>query len=91
MGKVAVRVQPGASKSRVVGRLGDEWKIAISAPPVDGKANEALLALLGKLCGVPRSQVELLHGAGGRRKLFEIRGLDSDAIDRLLESQNTTK
>ena len=58
---------------------------------MDGKANEVLVALLAKLCGVPRAQVELLHGAGGRRKLFEIHGLDSDAIDRLLESQNTTK
>lgn len=64
-----------------MGRAGEEWKIAVAAPPVDGKANKALTALLGKLCGAPRSSVTLLHGAGGRRKLFEIDGVESAAID----------
>ena len=91
MGKVAIRVQPGASKSRVVGRVGDEWKIAVSAPPVDGKANQAMIALLSAICGVPRAQVELLHGAGGRRKLVEIHGLDSEAIDSLLGSEQANQ
>lgn len=84
MGRVAVRAQPGASKNRVVGRLGDEWKIAVNAPPVDGKANQALTVLLSAICNVPRAEIELLHGAGGRRKLFEIHGLESEAIDSLL-------
>ena len=81
MGRVAVRVQPGAAKQRVVGRVGDAWKVAVAEPPVDGKANAACIRLLAQVCGASRSQVTLLHGAGGRGKLFEIQGVDDDAID----------
>lgn len=86
MGMVAIRTQPGASREKVVGRVGEDWKVAVSAPPVDGKANKALIALLASLCGVPKSQVTLRHGAGGRRKLFEIEGLEDEAIERILAS-----
>ncbi len=84
MGRVAVRAQPGAAKDRVVGKIGDDWKIAVKAPPVAGKANQALTELLALLCGVAASQVELAHGASGRRKLFEIKGLETAEIDRRL-------
>ncbi|MBI1357940.1 MAG: DUF167 domain-containing protein [Acidobacteria bacterium] len=84
MGRVALRVQPGAAKQRVVGRIGEAWKVAVAAPPVDGKANDACIRLLAEICGSARSQITLLHGASSRSKLFEIKGMDDDAIDRRL-------
>ncbi len=84
MGRVAVRAQPGAAKDRVVGKIGDDWKLAVKAPPVDEKANEAITTLLASLCRVAASQVELLRGASGRRKLFEIQGLENAEIERRL-------
>ena len=61
---LAVKVQPGASRERIVGLLGDAVKIAVSAPPEKGKANQAVEKLLAREFGLPTGQVEV--GAGGR-------------------------
>lgn len=84
MARVTLRVQPGASRDRVVGQHGDGWKIAVQAPPVDGKANAACIALLAELCGVAKSQVVLVHGAASRTKTFEIAEVAADEIERRL-------
>lgn len=72
---MAVRAQPGAKKDAVLGRHGDALKMAVTAPPEDGRANAALVECLKKLLGVKRSQVELLSGERSRNKVFLIRGL----------------
>ena len=77
---LAVHVQPGAKKSGVVGEHGDALKIRLAAPPVDGKANAALIAWAAAALGVPRSQVELLHGASGRQKVLGVRFDDAAAL-----------
>jgi uncharacterized protein (TIGR00251 family) len=82
MGRIAVRVQPGASRRRVVGKVGDEWKIAVTAPPAGGKANQACIELLAEVCGVPKSAVTLVAGASSRRKIFEVEGLEPEAIEK---------
>ncbi|MFQ5644040.1 MAG: DUF167 family protein [Thiogranum sp.] len=63
-----IRVQPGASRDEITGPVGDRLKIRLTTPPVDGKANKHLLAFLAKQCGVGKSRVELLSGAGARNK-----------------------
>ncbi len=72
---LAVRAQPGAKKDAVLGRHGDAVKIAVTAPPEDGRANAALVEYLKSWLGVKRSQVELLSGEKNRNKVFLIRGL----------------
>lgn len=87
MGRITLRVQPGASRRRVVGKVGDEWKIAVTAPPVDGKANQACEELLAELCGVPKSAARLVTGASSRRKTFEIDGREPAEIETCLATQ----
>jgi uncharacterized protein (TIGR00251 family) len=70
-----VRAQPGARKAGVVGEQAGALKVAVTAPPEDGRANKALVEVLRKALGVKRSQVELLSGATNRDKRFLIRGV----------------
>ena len=70
-----VRAQPGARKAGVLGEQGGALKVAVTAPPEDGRANKALTEALRDLLNLKRSQVELLSGATGRDKKFLIRGL----------------
>jgi uncharacterized protein (TIGR00251 family) len=72
---LAVRAQPGAKKDAVLGRHGDALKVAVTAPPEDGRANAALVEYLKSWLGVKRSQVQLLSGERNRHKVFLIRGL----------------
>jgi hypothetical protein len=65
---LAVRAQPRARRDAFVGLVGDEMKVALKAPPVDGKANECLLRFLAKALDVPRADVALLSGAQSRSK-----------------------
>lgn len=70
---LTLRVQPRASKDEIVGPHGeDALKVRITAPPVDGKANQHLIAFLAKSFGVAKGQVTLLKGDSGRDKRFAI-------------------
>jgi uncharacterized protein len=73
--RIAVKVQPGASRDRLVGKTGDEWKIALTAPPVEGRANRACTEFLARLLEVPRSAVTIVRGETSRRKLIQIEGM----------------
>ena len=74
--RIAVRVQPGARTEALVGRLANgQWKLAVTAPPEDGRANEAVVELLCGLLGVKRRQLELKRGAASRSKVFQVTGL----------------
>lgn len=78
-----IRVVPRASKTEVQGVFGDMLKIRLQAPPVDGKANAALVEFLADTLGIAKSSVVLLSGETGRAKRVLIRGLDEAAIRRL--------
>ncbi|MDO6617582.1 DUF167 family protein YggU [Pseudomonadota bacterium] len=65
-------IQPKASRDKIVGLHGDEIKIAITAPPIDGKANSHLIKYLAKAFKVPKSDVMLLKGLQGRHKQVKI-------------------
>ena len=77
---LAVRAQPGARKAGVVGEQAGALKVAVTAPPEDGRANQALVELLRDWLGLKRSQVELAGGATSRNKQFLIRGLTPDGL-----------
>jgi hypothetical protein len=69
---VTLHIQPGAKRSEVAGLHGDALKIRLAAPPVDGKANAALLEFLAAAFDVPLKQVTLKQGASSRRKVVEV-------------------
>jgi uncharacterized protein (TIGR00251 family) len=71
---LALYVQPRASRTRIVGLHDGRLKVALAAPPVDGKANKALTVFLAGLLGVSRSSLRLLSGESGRRKTLLVEG-----------------
>ncbi len=70
-----VRVAPRASRSRVIGVQDGALKVALTAPPVDGAANEALRKLLAKTLGVSKSDVEIVRGDRARIKVLRVHGI----------------
>ena len=83
--RLAVRVQPGARREALLGRLGSgEWKLAVTAPPEDGRANDAVVELLAELLGLKRRQVSVARGLSSRSKQIEVEGLgEAEAEERL--------
>jgi uncharacterized protein (TIGR00251 family) len=82
--RLAVRVAPKASRSRVVGLADDGvLKVQVAAPPEDGKANAALIEALAAALGVPRRDVVLASGAAARRKLVDVAGDPARLLARI--------
>jgi uncharacterized protein (TIGR00251 family) len=81
---LTLHIQPGAKRSDIAGEHGDALRIRLAAPPVDGKANAALVDFLAARLGVPKAAITLLHGQASRRKVLEVRGALSDPLRRLL-------
>jgi len=82
--RLRLRVSPGASRSHVVGRHGEAWKVRVAAPPEDGKANDAALDLLADVLRVPRGRIELVSGRTARDKVVALRGLSADEAGKRL-------
>ncbi len=82
---VRVHVQPGAGRNAIVGRHGDALKVKVGAPPADGRANAAVLALLAKSLGVAPAQVTLESRPSSRSKRIRVAGITGPEVDRLLE------
>jgi uncharacterized protein (TIGR00251 family) len=80
----AVRVVPRASRDEMAGIHGDALKIRLTAPPVEGRANEALVAFLARRLGVRRSHVEIVAGATSRRKTIRVIGLWPQEVEERL-------
>lgn len=81
---LAVHVQPRASRNEIAGLQGEELRLRLTSPPVDGAANQLCCEYLAKLCGLPRSRVELLGGARSRHKRLLLRGLSLAEARRAL-------
>jgi uncharacterized protein (TIGR00251 family) len=76
---LAVRAQPGAKKTAITGVYGEgdaaQLKIAVQAPPIEGRANEALIAFLAEFFSLSRKNIEVLSGGSSRSKVFLLRSL----------------
>lgn len=72
---IKVRVQPRAAKNQVAGVMDGAVKVRLTAPPVDGAANKACCEFLAGLFGVPKSNVEIIHGLTGRNKTVRVAGV----------------
>ncbi|TAL09510.1 MAG: DUF167 domain-containing protein [Nitrospirae bacterium] len=81
---LSVRVQPRASRNEVAGLVGDQLKIKLTAPPVEGEANDACLKFLADLLDLAPSRLEILRGEHSRTKLIRITGLTQAEVTALL-------
>lgn len=82
--RLTVRLTPRASRDEVAGEREGTLLVRVTAPPVDGAANEALVRLLAKVLRVPRGDVLIVSGATSRTKVVEIAGLDEGEVRRRL-------
>jgi uncharacterized protein (TIGR00251 family) len=80
---LTLHIQPGARKTEIAGQHGDALKIRLAAPPVDGKANEALIKFFADALGLPKSAVTIKSGQTSRRKALEVIGGDARQIAAL--------
>ena len=85
--RMRVRVIPRSGKNLI------EWeegglKVRLTAPPVEGAANEALVALLAQCLGLPKRDIQIVHGTTGRHKIVEITGMTVEAIEKKIEEKS---
>ena len=87
---LAVRAQPGAKKTAILGIYGEgaaaQLNIAVQAPPLEGRANEALIAFLAQNFSLPKNAVKLISGELSRSKVFLLQGISLTQATRVLEA-----
>lgn len=83
---IHIHAQPGAKRTEVVGLHGDCLKVRLASPPVDGKANDCLIAFLARRLGVKKSQVSIARGMNSRRKTVQV-AAPGVRVDALLEPE----
>lgn len=76
----AVKVHPRAKKNAITGELSDALKVSLTAPPIDGKANQACIEFFAKLLKVPRSSVTIASGQSSRQKVIRVIGLSAEEV-----------
>jgi uncharacterized protein len=84
--RVPLRVSPGSTRSVIVGRYGNAWKVRIAAPPQEGRANDALVDLLARSLGIARTSIRVVAGLSSRDKVVEVTGLTLADAERRLDS-----
>jgi hypothetical protein len=91
---LAVRAQPGAKKTAITGIYGEgvaaQLKIAVHAPPLEGRANQALTTYLAELFSLPKNAVELVNGELSRSKVFLLRGVSAERAAAVLKVHSFT-
>jgi len=76
----AVKVHPRAKRNAITGEVGDALKLSLTAPPIEGRANEACVEFLAKLLKLPRSSVTIASGHSSRRKVIRVVGLSAEEV-----------
>lgn len=85
---IAIRVIPRAKRNEIVEILNDGTiKIRLTAPPVEGKANQALLEFLADVFNVAKSKIEIVAGEKGRKKLVSILDMDAETAQKIIEAK----
>ena len=83
--KLEIIVAPKSSRNAVLGEYQGRIKIALTAAPTDGKANQALVEFLAEKLGIPKRNISILRGATNKRKLVEVHGIEMSEAHRLLK------
>ena len=81
-----VKVHPRAKKNAITGEIGETLKLALTAPPIEGRANEACVAFFADFLNVPRSSVTIAAGESSRNKLIRVSGLSAAQVESKLRS-----
>jgi uncharacterized protein len=90
--RLTLKVRAGARSTEFAGRHGDVWKLHVCAPPVDGKANQAIVRFLAKLTGLPAAAVRIVSGFTVSTKIVEVDGIGPEHLHRaILESHGPPK
>ena len=89
--RLEVKVVPGASRTEIVGWLGDAIKIKVAAAPEKGKANQAVIKLLSETLAVEEKAITILSGLSSQRKIIEIDGVDAQRLGRSLPVKSTSR
>ncbi|HET9183842.1 MAG TPA: DUF167 domain-containing protein [Candidatus Angelobacter sp.] len=76
----AVRVQPRARKNAITGVVGDALKLAVTSPPVEGRANQAVIEFFADLFAIPRSSVSIASGETSRNKIVRVVGITAESV-----------
>ena len=76
----AIKVHPRARKSAITGELGNAFKVSLTSPPVNGRANEACIDFFAKLLKLPRTSITIASGQTGRAKVIRVAGLSADEV-----------
>ena len=84
----SVKVQPRARKNAITGAVGDALKLSLTAPPVEGKANQAVIEFLADFFDIPRSSVTIASGKTNRLKIVHIRGIRLDHLQQRFAAVN---
>jgi len=84
--RVSIRVQPRASADEIAGAHGDALRIRLTAPPVEGAANDALVDFLASVLGIARRDVTIVAGSTSRSKIVELTGITEDRVRALLDT-----
>ena len=84
----AIKVQPRAKRNAITGEVGEALKLALTAPPVEGRANEACIEFLAETLGVSRSSVTITAGQSSRNKVIRVAGLSAEQVRRSLEGKS---
>ncbi len=79
-----VKVQPRAKKNAIAGEVGDALKLALTAPAIEGRANQACIAFLAELLNVPRSSVTIATGQSSRNKVIRVAGVSAAQVRQRL-------
>jgi uncharacterized protein len=82
-----VKVQPRAKKNAIVGEVGEALKLALTAPPIEGRANQACIAFLAELLNVPRSSVTIAAGQSSRNKVIRVAGMTAKQVEERLSKK----
>jgi uncharacterized protein len=82
----SVKVRPRAEKNAITGQVGDALKLALTAPPVEGRANQACIEFLAEVLNVSRSSVTIAAGESSRNKVIRVRGLSAAQVETKLST-----
>ena len=82
----SVKVQPRARRNAITGTLGDALKLALTAPPVEGRANQAVVEFLAETLEIPRASVTITSGETSRNKVVRVAGVSKRIVEQKLEA-----
>jgi len=83
---IRIKLLPRSSKSQVMGKEGEFYKVKVNSPPVDGEANKELIFLISKRLRIPKGSIEIISGKTSRMKVVRVTGIDEKSVTRLMQA-----